>query len=115
MKITKIRDIQTEGTAISLQPFFKQSADSSGKHSSEYCLYLGQNGIRTKWYQTKWYGQNGIRTKWYQTKWYGQNGIRTKWYQTKWYGQNGIRTKWYQTKWYGQNCTDKIVWIKYHG
>ena len=26
---------------------------------------------------------------------YGQNGIRIKWYWTKWYGQSGIRKKWY--------------------
>ena len=32
----------------------------------------GQNGIRTKWYWTKWYGQNGM-DKMVRTKWYGQN------------------------------------------
>src|SRR6218665_3625938 len=36
-------------------------------------------------------GQNGM---------YGQNGIRTKWYWTKWHGQNGtdkmVRIKYYE-------------------
>jgi len=34
---------------------------------------LGQNGSG-RMVRTKWYGQNGIRAKWYWTKWHGQNG-----------------------------------------
>src|SRR6218665_2770692 len=49
----------------------------------------GQNGSGQNGTDKMVYGQNGIRTKWYWTKWYGQNGM-DKMVRTKWYRQNGM-------------------------